>query len=564
MGRSSFPVVRSRSLLKPQGTGALVLVLLYLTLFFFVPYGILLYTGLFGSGESPGFPLAEILRSPYYRRIIAFTFYQALLSTLFSLLLGIPGAYFMARYSFPGKKLIKALCTVPFVLPSILVVLGFVLFFGNSGYLNRALMLLFSLEEPPLRILYSLRAIVLAHTFYNFPICLRLVSSAWEREPESLLQAGRLLGANRFQLFRSVTLPYLVPSLSASALLTFLYCFNSFAIILVLGGGPKFTTVEVEIYRLARMDLNFSLAGGLSVLATLVSLGFTLPYLRYLNKSSGRISSETTGKRFSEYTGGSWVVKPLLVLYLLTVVMVILAPLVSVIIRSLLASSSWDKGSGFTFRAYRDLFFTKNISLGLILPSLLNSLIVASITCLIAGFFGTLSGYWSARKGGYPFLLPLSLLPLGVSSLVLGLGYSRLILLHSYGNPFLLLGVIHSILSFPFISQGVAGAARSITPSLRKAAATLGASPGYAFRTLEIPLLLPSLISGLSFAFAISLGEFQGALLILSGRASTIPITLYRLIGAYNFNGACALGTILILLCTVAFFIIQKTEGREE
>lgn len=558
MGKDTLPVKKGP--FRAGGSLSLVIVVLYLALFFAVPYGTVLITGIAGRGAEGEILWTSILKSGYYRRILGFTFYQALLSTIFSLLLGIPGAYLLARYSLPGKRIIKALCTVPFVLPSILVVLGFVLFFGNSGYLNKFLMLLFSLDEPPLKVLYSLKAIILAHTFYNFPISLRLVSSAWEREPENLVQAGRILGAGRFRSFRTITFPYLLPSISASALLTFLYCFNSFAVILVLGGGPKFTTLEVEIYRLARMELNYSLAAGLSILSAAVSLGTALLYLRLLKPSRGDFSA-TGLKQPKRLSKGS---RLIFIFYSSLVFILIFAPILSVVVRSLIPASGWDSKLGFTLAGYRELFVNRGSGEGSILSSVYTSLLVAVLTCLIAGFMGTLTGYWSAREKGYPFLLPLSLLPLGVSSLILSLGYSKLMPVLSQGNPYIILAVIHSILAFPFVSQSTAAAARNITPSLRNSAAVLGASPAYLFRTLEMPLLLPALLSGLSFTFAISLGEFQGALMILSGRASTIPITLYRLIGAYNFNGACALGTVLIILCTAVFFIILKTERRTE
>ena len=161
---------------RAAASGTLLAVLLlaapavFLLVFFFFPLGSVLVGGL--TDDRGRFSLgiiASILGDPYYLKIIGFTVRQALLSTLLSVIMGLPGAYLLARYDFRGKGLIQALTTVPFVLPSIIVVLGFVRFFGNNGILNRVLMAVFNLEEPPLRILYSLQAILLAHAFYNFP-----------------------------------------------------------------------------------------------------------------------------------------------------------------------------------------------------------------------------------------------------------------------------------------------------------------------------------------------------------------------------------------------------------
>lgn len=162
---------------------------------FFIP---LVFT-LKGAFQGPA--LGEAIRSPYLRGVLAFTLKQALLSTLASLAIGLPGAWIMATYRFPGKKLVRAVSTVPFVLPSILVVLGFVIFYGNNGILNRVLMRVLRLSEPPLHILYSLGAIILAHAFYNFPLVMQLVSTAWiglDPHPE---QASLTLGAGKWRTF---------------------------------------------------------------------------------------------------------------------------------------------------------------------------------------------------------------------------------------------------------------------------------------------------------------------------------------------------------------------------
>ena len=158
--------LKQKKLLKGGDILIFLFPLLFLSIFFFYPLISILTEGL--SDEEGKFTLGHIqsiLSNRYILRVIAFTVEQALLSTLASILLGLPGAYLLARYDFRGKSIVKAITTVPFVLPSIIVVLGFVIFFGNNGVLNRAFMGAFNLENPPLKILYSMKAISLAHTF---------------------------------------------------------------------------------------------------------------------------------------------------------------------------------------------------------------------------------------------------------------------------------------------------------------------------------------------------------------------------------------------------------------
>ncbi|MCK5569907.1 MAG: iron ABC transporter permease, partial [Spirochaetes bacterium] len=201
--------------------------LLFLSIFFFYPLISILTEGL--SDEEGKFTLGHIqsiLSNRYILRVIAFTVEQALLSTLASILLGLPGAYLLARYDFRGKSIVKAITTVPFVLPSIIVVLGFVIFFGNNGVLNRAFMGAFNLENPPLKILYSMKAIILAHTFYNFPICIRLVSAVWSRINPNLEKAALILGARGGRLFTNILLPQIMPGILAASALIFIFCFT--------------------------------------------------------------------------------------------------------------------------------------------------------------------------------------------------------------------------------------------------------------------------------------------------------------------------------------------------
>jgi ABC-type Fe3+ transport system permease subunit len=168
-----------------------------------------------------------------------------------------PLGWFLTRYRFPGKGLARAFTLAPFVLPPITVSLGFFLFFGNTGYLNNALRAAFGLREPPLRLLYSLWAIVLAHAFYNAPVFARFIHAAWSSLDPSLEEACAVLGVSRPRAFFTVTLPLLLPAIFSAAALVFVLCFLSFAIPLSLGGA-RFATVEVGIYLYARVYLDFS------------------------------------------------------------------------------------------------------------------------------------------------------------------------------------------------------------------------------------------------------------------------------------------------------------------
>ena len=532
----------------------------FLVVFFYYPLGSVLAGGLSGEAGGPSLTqVGQVLGNPYYRRIIGFTIYQALLSTALAVLMGLPGAYLLARYEFPGKRFVRALTTVPFVLPSIIVVLGFVRFFGNNGVLNRALMGLFNLEEPPLRVLYSLRAILLAHAFYNFPICIRIVSVVWSRLRPSTEEAARSLGAHGLGLFRRVTLPRILPGILSSAALIFIFCLLSFAVVLVLGGGPRFSTVEVEVYRLAKVSVDLRTAAALAFVGSLISLAFLYAYIRLQARASfeedlgGTAELARLGVLLRRPAGG------LFVLYLALMVVVVLAPMATVVAYSFQVRTGWSLAT-VSLEWYRRILAGD----GPYLRAVRNSLFFGALTVAFSLPLGTLLSYVAARTRmqGRHVLEALFMLPIGISSVILGLGYLKafqgLSGFGRLGGSWYAIVLAHTVIAYPFVIRAAGAMFRKIKPSLIEAARSLGADPWQVFWRLELPLARSALVTGAAFAFGISVGEINATLMLHHPGLTTIPVMIYRLIGSYNFIGACAMGSILMAFCFLAFMAIDR------
>jgi len=169
------------------------------------------------------------------RDAVGFTRYQAALSTLLTVLLGLPAAYLFARFQFRGKEFLRVATTLPFILPTVVVAAGFNALIGPRGWLNLLLMGAFHLAQPPIAIQNTLAAILLAHVFYNLSIVIRTVAAAWEGIDARLENAARTLGASPFRVLREVTLPLLRPAILSALLLVFLFDFTSFGVILMMG-----------------------------------------------------------------------------------------------------------------------------------------------------------------------------------------------------------------------------------------------------------------------------------------------------------------------------------------
>jgi thiamine transport system permease protein len=213
--------------------------LAFLALFFFYPLAQILTLSLAPQGQvgpSTGLrtslaPFLTLITDPYYARLLAFTTGQALLSTLLTLAAGTPAAYAFARYEFRGKSLLRALTTIPFVMPTMVVAAAFTALLGPRGYVNQGLMALLGLDTPPLRLQQTLALVLIAHVFYNATIVVRLLGGFWANLDPRIEEAARVLGAGRWRTFREVTLPLLLPAVVAAALLIFLFCFTSFGVI---------------------------------------------------------------------------------------------------------------------------------------------------------------------------------------------------------------------------------------------------------------------------------------------------------------------------------------------
>ncbi|MGH4036614.1 MAG: ABC transporter permease [Sphaerochaeta sp.] len=549
---ASYNVNKKKSYEKIMPIPALIII----SLIFLIPLINTLSMAFIKDGELTSSFVKEAFTSSYTRQILSFTVNQAFVSTLLSLIIGLPGAYLLSNYDIRAKKTILGICTIPFVLPSILVILGFVSFYGNNGFLNQILMSLFHLEDAPLKILYSYKAIILAHAFYNFPVILLLVSTYWDNLDPKYEMSSYVFGASRLQTFFNVTLRRIIPSILSSSLLVFLFCFTSFSIILVLGGGPKFTTMEVEIYRRARISMDMNGAAAYSIVSIVFCVILLLLYIgsQKLISSSDSVVT-TTYKKAKRPT--SKIGSILSSLYFTLTGIFVLAPIISIIAKSFIGTVSRGGAKTFTLKYYRQLFGLESSSgvMSDATPAILASLKIAIIVALVTVPMGLSLSVATKRKNSFSSALIelIGMLPLAISSVIIGLGYYLIAAKAPYLSGTALVVLAHLIISLPFAIRIITPELEKLPQSLSQSAMTLGAKPFRAFIDIELPLLKNALIKAAIFSFATSMGEINATLVLSSSKIETIPVVMYRLIASYNFAGASALGTILIAVCAILF-----------
>lgn len=541
--------------ISPRRLALVALPSFFLFLFVLLPLLMVLYSGLTTDGKLSFEAFYQVFSSKYYREVMLFTFVQAFASVLITLALGLPGAFILSNYEFRWKGQIMALSTIPFVLPSVLVVLGFVIFFGNSGVLNDLLRDITGGGGVPIRILYSWKAIILAHAFYNIPLVFRYVSSIWGHIDEGLLEAARNMGASRLRVFKDIELPFLSQAILSSSLLIFIYCFTSFAIVLALG-GPRYATMEVTIYTVTNFYGSFEVAAALSLLQIVFLLGIVFAYMKVdVKRIEGRL------RQLRSLSSMSSTHKALTAVYSLVVSVLLLGPMASIVHASVKAGGLSD----YTLDWFREVLDVGGRSFigATPLESIANSLIIATLAMMISVIFGIVLSYGHSSVSGLRKLLgAMVMIPLCVSTITLALGY--LIVGNAFSIDILLMAIvlIHAVISFPFSFRAVSNSVSKVDRALVEAAQNMGASRMRAFLSIELPLIKGGIMAAAVFSFAISLGELAAAYMLYGGRYTTIPIYIYRYIGGYRFGPAAALGVILMAVSAISFLLIERAGSK--
>ena len=519
--------------------------LLFLFLFFVYPVATILLRGLAPDGRLDVAGALAVVTRPFVLEVAWFTLWQAIVSTVMTVLVALPAAYVFARFDFPGRRLLSSAALVPFVLPTVVVAAAFLALLGPRSPFG-------------LRLDHTIWAILIAHVFYNYAVVLRIVGGVWGQLDPRLEEAARVLGATRWQAFRQVTLPLLRPAIASASAIVFLFTFTSFGVILVLG-GPQFATLEVEIYRQAAQLLDLRVAAALALLQLVALAALLLMYSRLQEREAVRtrpMGARLILRRPRTRSERSFVIANVGVL-----VVLLGLPLAVLVERSLSVAGGYGLD-------YYVALFAGTTNGALFVPPLeavTNSLVFAAVATGLSTVLGLLAAHVIASRQG---VLPrafdaLLTLPLGTSAVILGFGF-----LVALGNmpvdlrvsP-LLIPIAHTLVAMPFVVRAVVPVMRSIDRRLHEGAAVLGSSPARTWRLIDLPIIGRAALVGAGFSFAVSLGEFGATLFIVRPDTPTMPIAIFRLLGqpgALAFGQAMAMATLLMLVVAAAIFTIDR------
>lgn len=519
--------------------------LLVLGLFFLLPVSGMLALGLWPDGRFDLAGATEVLRHERTGRVLWFTVWSAAVATALTLALGLPAAYVSYRLRFPGRRLLRLVLVVPFVLPTVVVGLAFDNLLAERGLLGGL-----GLSSTP-------GAIIAALVFFNLAVVVRTVGPAWESLDPRPEEAAAALGAGPVRVFLDVTLPALRGSVISAASVVFLFCATAFGLVLVLG-GLRYATVETEIYLLTNDLYDLRGAAALSLLQILVVT------LLLLLAHRARVHDAPVDRRAVAPRRVRRGDVPALTVVALAVV------LVTVPIGAMVAGA-FRSDEGWTLAYLRGL---QHVAEGparvSVVEALQNSLRTAVDATWISVGLGLAVAILVTRRSHGPVerrlrsvLDGLFMLPLGVSAVTLGFGF-----LVTLDEPPLdlrawpmLVPIAQALVALPLVVRTLVPVLAGIDDRQRQAAASLGAGPLRVLATIDIAVVWKPLLAAAGFAFAVSLGEFGATSFLTREEAPTLPVVIYRLLGhpgTDNYGLALAASLVLAGLTALVMLLVER------
>lgn len=473
-----------------------------------------------GSGLGPGDWAA-----------VRFTVWQAFWSALLSVVLAVPVARALARRRFFGRGVLVTLLGAPFILPVVVAVMGLLAIFGRNGWAN---VVLEALGLPTVSI-YGLHGVVLAHVFFNLPLATRMLLQGWQTLPAERFRLAAQLRLTPWAFFRTMEWPLLRQILPGVAALIFVICLTSFAVALTLGGGPRATTVELAIYQAFRFDFDLGRAALLSLIQLVLAGGAAVLALSAIPPISVGGGQDRPVQRWDAGTG---VIRLFDAGVILLGCAFLLLPLLAVILRGLAGLSQmpvvvWQAAGA----------------------SLWVALISVVVMCVLVL---PMAGWIASRRAGG--VEAVGLLGLSASPLMIGTGW--FILINPVINPvdvsLAVTALVNALMALPFCLRIMVPRLRDTLQDFGRLSATLGVSGLSLWRWVVLPRLAPQLGFAAGLTAALSAGDLGVIALFADADRATLPLQMYRLMGAYQMEAAAGAALLLLAMALGLFWAFER------
>ncbi|MDQ2889989.1 MAG: iron ABC transporter permease [Gemmatimonadota bacterium] len=483
-------------------------------------------------------------------------------SVVASLAIGVPLAFLLTRFDFPGRTLLRAAALLPAALPPLVGVIAFLFLYGDTGVVTRLVQALLRLHDVPWH-LNGLGAIIFIHAYTMYVYVYLFVSAGLERYDSSLDEAAIGLGASTFRRLRSVTLPLLTPAIAGSALLVFMNALGSFSAPYVFGGGVRVLSTQI-------LNSKLNDAIGLAYVETTVlaiSAVAGLLLFRWLERKRAYVAAGKGGAtRQRVRSRGARIA---LACAATLIVLVLVLPHLMIVLVSFAKDGAW------TTQVLPPVYTTHNYA-GLFTENQLwtpirNSIVMSVMATVANVIFCVAAAYLivTRRFAGRAILETLVALPWAIPGTAVALGllatFNSNDLLHGkilLVGTFWILPLAYFVRDIPLVSQAVEGSLRQMDPSLEPAARGLGASWWMAVRRVVLPAARPGIVAGALLACVTAVGEFVASIVLYTHGNRPISIEILAQLRSYAFGTASAYSTLLIGLVLIMAVAAKIAESK--
>jgi iron(III) transport system permease protein len=492
----------------------------------------------------------EFFSKTYYTKTILNSLMVSLGGTLGALVLGVPLAYFTSRFKIRGKTLLATFAVLSLLSPPFIGAYSWIIMMGNNGFL-RQFFISIGINFPTI---FGPAGIILVYSLQYYPFVFLLTSGALTAVDRSVEEAAENLGASAFTRFFRVTLPLVLPSVSAGGLMAFMMSLANFGTPMII--GRNFHVLPTMAYNLFTSEVgeNPGMASTVSILLIFVST-LAIFFQRFAS-SRRKYSSTLLNKQEVKTLRGLSNFGAHFVSYLIVAISTL--PLAVVVVYSFRKTKGPVFHPGFGIQSYQKIFHD--------VPKAISNSLIFSVTAVIfIVVIGTLLGFVMARKKNLPAKLldPLLMIPYIIPGTVLGIGF----IVAFNGKPIYLAGtamiiiMAYFIRRLPYSIRSSSSILKQIDPALEEAGINLGSPPGRTFRKVTLPLMIPGIISGAIMSWVTAVNELSSSIVLYVGKTMTMPVRIYLSVLDGLFGTASALATILLVSTGLALFIVNKFLG---
>ena len=492
----------------------------------------------------------EFFTKKYYSQSFLNTMFVSVGGTLGALVLGVPLALFTTRFRIFGRSLLSTLAVLALLSPPFIGAYSWIMLLGRRGFL-RLFLLSLGIPFPPI---YGPLGIILVYSLHYYPYVFLLTAGALTTVDRSLEEAAENLGARAWRRFFRVTLPLVLPSVTAGALIAFMMCLSNFDTPMIIGGNYR--VLPTLAYNLFTSEVGErpGLASTVSIL--LILCASAVIFLQRYAAGRRKYASALLNRPVIKSLRGWSSIGAHLVSYLIVALSTL--PLAIVVYFSFRKTSGPVFQAGLGLDSYLKVFRE-------VPKTITNSLLFSAAAVVLIVVAGTLLGYVLARRRNVPaqVLDPLLMIPYMVPGTVIGIGF----IIAFNRKPLFLLGtaaiviLAYFIRRLPYSVRSGASILKQIDPVLEEAGINLGAPPARTFRKVTLPLMLPGILSGAILSWVTAINEISASILLYVGRTMTMPIRIYLSVLDGYFGPASAMSTILLAVTGLSLFLVNRFFG---